>query len=198
MRRMKPPDQRTILLAAHGERGARRAWGVRAMDREPPESSVSRREMLKRLGVTTGVAWAAPVLTSIQTPAYAGQAYPPGACPDAVLSGGTDPAETIGVDDDLDVELNGTNIFANHDGFASELPPIAIGPVNNGDQLRVIAYDSFIFGGCRGIDPLYLHCLSTGSVQVLDADGFTSPRCDHPREPFPGAVFYDETFTVNL
>jgi hypothetical protein len=45
--------------------------GVRRMDRKAHEGSVSRREMLKRLGATAGVAWAAPVLTSIRTPAYA-------------------------------------------------------------------------------------------------------------------------------
>jgi hypothetical protein len=165
------------------------------MDRKPLQSSVSRREMLKRLGVTTGVAWAAPVLTSIQTPAYAGQAYPPppGECTDAVLAGGPNPTDPVCVDDDLEVQLNGTTVFDDNSGVAECHPPISLGSVNNGDQVRVIAVDTF--GVCHGLSPLHLHCPSTGASQTLDADGFPSV-CDGA----PGTTepFYDETFTVNL
>jgi hypothetical protein len=163
------------------------------MDREPPESSVSRREMLKRLGVTTGVAWAAPVLSSIRTPAYA-QAYPPGRCPDAVLAGDSTGTQPICVDDDLEVQLNGTTVFDDNSGVAECHQPISLGSVNNGDQLRVIAVDTF--GVCHGLTPgLFLHCPSTGASQTLDADGFP-PVCDGA--PGTTVPFYDETFTVNL
>ena len=195
---MKPPNQRTILLAAYGERGARRARGVREMDREPPESSVSRREMLKRLGVTTGVAWAAPVLSSIQTPAHASQAYPPppGGCPNAVLAGGPNATDPVCVDDDLEVRLNGSTVFVDDDEFATCNPPISLGSVDNGDQLRVIASDSSIFGGNRFLSPLHLHCPSTGAQQTLDADGHPAECCFAPQPG--GVVFYDQTFTVSL
>jgi hypothetical protein len=39
-------------------------------------SRINRREALKRTAIATGVAWSAPILTSLRTPAYA--QYPPG------------------------------------------------------------------------------------------------------------------------
>jgi hypothetical protein len=36
-----------------------------------PDSSISRRRMLKRIGAGAAIAWSAPVLTSIRAPAYA-------------------------------------------------------------------------------------------------------------------------------
>jgi hypothetical protein len=77
------------------------------------------------------------------------------------------PDETIDVDDDLTVYFHGSAIFVN-DGCASELSPITF-TGQNGDQLRVVATDVDPF--CRGIDPLYLHCASTGDVHFLDAAG---------------------------
>ena len=107
------------------------------------------------------------------------------------LSGGTSPTETIGVDDDLELRLNGVTIFRNADQFATELPPIAF-TADFGDQLRVIATNSFIFGGHEGIDPLYLHCDGTGAMQVLDPVGI-----DIPSGP-PGEVFSDRTFVIKF
>jgi hypothetical protein len=40
------------------------------------EDGISRRRMLKRIGAGAAVAWSAPILTSIRTPAFA--QYPPG------------------------------------------------------------------------------------------------------------------------
>jgi hypothetical protein len=40
-----------------------------------PESGISRRRMLKRLGAGAAIAWSAPVLSSLRTPAFA-QGYP--------------------------------------------------------------------------------------------------------------------------
>src|SRR5215211_2439662 len=107
------------------------------------------------------------------------------------LSGGTSPTETIGVDDDLELRLNGVTIFRNADQVASEVPPIAF-TADFGDQLRVIATNSIIFGGHEGIDPLYLHCNATGAIQVLDPVGI-----DIPSGP-PGHVFSDRTFTIQF
>jgi hypothetical protein len=152
--------------------------------------------MLKRLGATAGVAWAAPVLTSIRTPAFA--QYPPGpvVCENAVLSGGANATDDVSVDDDLEVRLNGTPVFVDSDDVANNHPPTQLGPVRNGDQLRVIASNSLAHGGCRYLDPLYLHCPATGAVQVLDADGYPQDNCGAP--PPGGEVFYDTTFTVSL
>jgi hypothetical protein len=117
----------------------------------------------------------------------------PMACPGGALtlSGGTSPTETIGVDDDLEVRLNGVTIFLNNDQFATELPPISF-TADLGDQLRVITTNSIIFGGHEGIDPLYLHCDATGDIQVLDPVGI-----DIASGP-PGEVFSDRTFIIEF
>jgi hypothetical protein len=41
------------------------------MEEEVRENQVSRRKMLKRIGAGAAVAWTAPILTSIRTPAFA-------------------------------------------------------------------------------------------------------------------------------
>jgi hypothetical protein len=115
-------------------------------------------------------------------------------CTEFILSGGASPSETIGVDDDLTVYLNGAPIFVNDDGVATELPPIRF-PAQHGDLLRVVATDVDPY--CRGIDPLYLHCAPTGAVQVLDADG-QSDGCQFPITRPPNFVFYDQTFAIQL
>ena len=117
------------------------------------------------------------------------------ACPygELTLSGGTSPDETIGVDDDLEVRLNDTTppLFVDDNEFATENDPIEF-TAAQGDKLRVIASNSTIFGANAQIEPLYLHCDATGAYQVLDADGFGPTSAAH------GAVFYDETFTIEF
>lgn len=41
------------------------------MDQRSPGRSISRRTMLKRIGAGTAIAWSAPILTSLRTPAFA-------------------------------------------------------------------------------------------------------------------------------
>jgi hypothetical protein len=155
------------------------------------DDGISRRKMLKRIGAGAAVAWTAPILTSVQTPAFA-QGYD-GTCADAILSGGPSPSEPVCVDDDIQVYLNGAPIFIDDDHFAQCWPPISVGLVNNGDQLRVAAIDSF--GVCHGLSPLYLHCPSTGDSQTLDAEGVPGVCDGAPPSDTP---FYDKTFTINL
>lgn len=50
------------------------------MEPQLPQS-ISRRSMLKRIGAGAAVAWTAPVLTSLRTPAFAQQYVCPGGCP---------------------------------------------------------------------------------------------------------------------
>jgi hypothetical protein len=122
-----------------------------------------------------------------------GQCVSPSECTSFILSGGPLVTETIGVDDDVTLYLNGIAIFVDHDGIAFELPPIPF-TAANGDQLRVVATDVDPF--CRGIDPLHLHCVQTGFVQVLDVDGQLD-GCSPPAPPRPPHfVFYDQTFTI--
>lgn len=55
------------------------------MDREI-QDRISRRRMIKRLGAATAVAWTAPVLSTLGSPAFA-QQTPPITCPDCVPLG---------------------------------------------------------------------------------------------------------------
>ena len=61
------------------------------------------------------------------------------------LSGGTSPSATIPVDDDLEVQRNGTPVFVDNDEFAQNLAPISF-TAAFGDDLRVIASNSTSFG----------------------------------------------------
>lgn len=45
---------------------------------EAPSNRISRRRMLKRIGAGAAVAWSAPIISSLRTPAFA--AYPPTVC----------------------------------------------------------------------------------------------------------------------
>jgi hypothetical protein len=47
------------------------------MSEELLNEGISRRRMLKRIGAGAAVAWSAPILTSIKTPAFAATAPPP-------------------------------------------------------------------------------------------------------------------------
>ena len=121
-----------------------------------------------------------------------GQCVSASSCTAFILSGGPSPTETIGVDDDLTLYLNGTSIFVNNDGLASEIAPISF-TAQNGGLLRVVATDVDPF--CRSIDPLYLHCATTGAVQILDANG-QNDGCVEPGTRPANFVFYDHTFTI--
>jgi hypothetical protein len=75
------------------------------------------------------------------------------------------------------------------------LPPISFSGAN-GDQLRIVATDVDPY--CRRIGPLYLHCTTTGAVQVLDAHGQDLDGCVEPGTRPPNFIFYDQTFTIAL
>ena len=122
-----------------------------------------------------------------------GQCADAPSCTEFILSGGTSSDETIGVDDDVTIYLNGIPIFVNADGFATEISPISF-TAENGDALRVVASDVDTF--CRGIEPLHLHCATGAGAQVLDADGQLD-GCVTPGTRPPG-VFYDQTFTIDV
>jgi hypothetical protein len=75
---------------------------------------ISRRRMLKRIGAGAAIAWTAPVLTSIRTPAFAQGAYPcPGTdwnCGDPIQECGTPVPGTICV---CDVNTEGDTVCWN-------------------------------------------------------------------------------------
>lgn len=74
---------------------------------------ISRRKMLKRIGAGAAVAWSAPVLSSLRTPAFAGHIYPtrcPGTdwnCGDTIVEcAPTDPGLLAPCVCDVDTEGN--------------------------------------------------------------------------------------------
>ena len=61
--------------------------------------------------------------------------------------------------------------------------------------MRVVATD--VDPSCRAVDPLYLHCATTGAVLALDADG-QDDGCGYPIARPANYVFYDQTFTIQF
>jgi hypothetical protein len=113
-----------------------------------------------------------------------------GSCENAVLSGGPSAADSISVDDDLALQIDGTPIFTDDDEEAEDLPPIALGATAGGEALRATASNSTTFGGPMSLDPLWIHCPARSISFALDPAGFSSPGGDF------GEVFYDRTFVI--
>ena len=105
---------------------------------------------------------------------------------------GGDGSQNVDVDDDLVVFVEGREVFRDDDDFAGPIPPMSLGPVSFGEDIRIVATNSESFGfGPVSIDPLNVQCSATGGSgsAVLDSTGFTG-------EDDPGAVFYDETYAM--
>ena len=123
-----------------------------------------------------------------------GRAYASIDCPGTAFTfaGAASPTDVVGVDDDLELQLNGTQFFLDNDEFAQDLDPIHFSG-QHGDQLRVIASNSTLFGtGNEYIGDFAIYCDANGAQQVLDATGYTNPSGP------AGEVFYDHTFTIDF
>jgi hypothetical protein len=105
------------------------------------------------------------------------------------LTGGPGAGDFIANDDDLAVYVNGVLVFADQNGLANSVAPIAL-TVKPGDQIRVVATNVSV--GCIQLGPLYLRRDSDGAVQPLDPVG-VPPTCSPPQ---PTGTFYDQVFTV--
>src|SRR5438046_3101463 len=77
-----------------------------------PKEGISRRKMLKRIGAGAAIAWTAPVLTSIRTPAFA--AGSPG-CPDSCAGGDFGPCSPPSSGCSSGSCEGGLGCFAQHD-----------------------------------------------------------------------------------
>ena len=97
------------------------------------------------------------------------------------------------MDDDLQVYVNGTLTFNDNDHDTNCFSTISLGPISNGDQIRVVAIDSV--GVCRSLSPLYLLCQGRQTSFALDATGYPEVCDGSPPQTTP---FYDQTFTVNV
>ncbi len=105
---------------------------------------------------------------------------------------GGDGSQEVDVDDDLVVSVEGREVFVDNDDFAGPIPPMALGPVSFGEDIRIIATNSSSFGfGPVSIDPLSVQCSSSGGSgsAVLDGTGYSG-------EAEAGVVFYDETYAM--
>jgi hypothetical protein len=94
------------------------------MNQEPKEGGISRRSVLKRIGAGAAIAWTAPILTSIRTPAFAQSVVKCSQCAGDFCSGqstcGTEPpfgcpcAQIVGQE---------PNCFCYHDDFCVNRTP---------------------------------------------------------------------------
>lgn len=116
------------------------------------------------------------------------------ACPGMQLQlEGTYPgaAPDLGVDDDLELRLNGTQIYLNNDEVATNLAPISF-TAAHGDQLRVIATQGSNDSTHVGIHGFQLRCMANNATQVLNPSYYELTTFT------PGGVFYDMTFTIDF
>lgn len=105
---------------------------------------------------------------------------------------GGDGSTDVDVDDDIAVYVEGREVFVDNDDFAGPIPPMALGPVSFGEDIRIVATNSSSFGfGPVSIDPLSVQCSSSGGSgsAVLDGTGFSG-------EDEAGVAFYDETYAM--
>jgi len=113
-------------------------------------------------------------------------------CSNTVLAGDDTGTGGVWVDDDLTVNLNGNNVYADpNDAPSGVRGPISLGATTNGDLVEVIGSNSTFHCGFQSIGPLYLVCLDDGASQFLD--GFVDAGVGSC-----GDDFYDQTFTVAL
>jgi hypothetical protein len=100
-------------------------------------------------------------------------------------------APSLGVDDDLELRLNGTQIYINNDEVATNLAPIQF-TAPQGGTLRVIATQASWDTTHVGIHGFQLRCVANGAVQGLQPTYYELPAFT------AGGVFYDETFTIDF
>jgi hypothetical protein len=105
---------------------------------------------------------------------------------------GSDGSQNIDADDDLEVFVEGESVFKDDDGFAQALPPINLGPVGFGEEIRIVATNG-PFGGPVGLDPISVQCSTPGGSgsAVLDGTGVASGS-----DQAANSVFYDETYVM--
>lgn len=102
-----------------------------------------------------------------------------------VLNGG---GRDFGIDDDLELRVNGVTVFKDTDGVTTYFDDLAI-QAKKGDTLEVLATDTF--GICSTVEPIYVRRTSTGTNLKLTS-GYRGP-CDDSAH---GLVFFDETYIL--
>ena len=93
---------------------------------------------------------------------------------------------SFGIDDDLELKVNGKSVFKDTDGVTTYFDAIPI-RAKVGDTLEVLATDTF--GICSTVEPIYVRRTKTGTNLKL-TPGYKGP-CDDSAH---GLVFFDETY----
>jgi hypothetical protein len=113
---------------------------------------------------------------------------PQQACTTWILSGGPNPTDPIGVDDNLLIWIAGGKVIVQDgDNMAKPVPAVPF-EAQVGDGMWVHASDA---GGCRSLSPLWLHCAATGQKKQL-FPGWSSTGCNHSPGLFIKQHFYIE------
>ena len=116
-----------------------------------------------------------------------------------VISGGPTEFDYIGVDDDLTIYLNGTQIYADSDHTKTNLPPIAFDAVI-GDELRIVVTDAKETEAA--VDALQLHWGTGSSQELNDSLCLSSAPANACYDgtyagPWPTVVL-DEAYTISI
>jgi hypothetical protein len=104
-----------------------------------------------------------------------------------ILSGSSDGTGTIGVDDDLDISLNGVQIYSDGAELSGERAPIRF-QAQRGDVLTFVVRDTY--GRCSGLRKVYL---VKGNRSVVADQGFDL-GCGRPGGN--QGVVHTQTFTI--
>jgi hypothetical protein len=152
----------------------------------------NRRGFLRLLGGAMAVGVAA---TAAGAPVEAGrkgkkQGGKKKVCKQWIVSGGPNATDLIGVDDDLQMTLNGVTILNDGNQMAGNLPPVPF-KAKVGDSLAVTARD--VYASCRSLSPLWLHCATNGKKRQLSAGQLDG--CAPGRTP---GVFFSQVFRIKL
>ncbi len=109
---------------------------------------------------------------------------------DYLISASPDGSSSFGVDDDLDVYLNGSLVYTDGTSLSGTRAPINLGKTPKpGDVLEFVVRDTY--GFCTGLSPLYLTC--TPGASAFAAAGLPE-FCGRPGGN--QGVSYDSSFTI--
>ena len=103
-------------------------------------------------------------------------------------------SQSIDVDDDMTVRVDGVDTYVDSDGVATSPPPIPLGPLDFGQSIRILASNSPHFGtGPVSLEPIYAQCSSNAGSGFVALDATGVPTGGNAPA---GVTFYDETYPL--
>lgn len=110
-------------------------------------------------------------------------------CRKWAISGGSDPDDPIGVDDQIYVYRSGEKIYGRRGDRAGFYSPITF-RADRGDKLRIIARDVEL--PCYQLNQLHLHCIR-GRGESRRLTSGVPQACGNTR---PRGEFFNEVYTI--